>query len=102
MARSAANPASILSTEQADALGSGPGDAVIFAGSGNDDIWAGKGAQFIDAGDGDDGIWTGAGDQTVLGGAGHDAICSDDSVTARRSRCSMCRRRASRRIWGST
>ena len=53
---------------------SGRGDAVILAGSGNDDIWTGHGAQFTDAGDGNGTIWVGHGAQTVLGGAGDDAI----------------------------
>lgn len=44
MARNANNPTFILGTGQADELGSEPGNAVIFAGSGSDDIRAGQDA----------------------------------------------------------
>ena len=58
------------------------GDAILFAGGGNDRIWAGDGADIIDGGEGDDTLYGEAGDDIYIFriGSGNDTIIDIDAT----------------------
>jgi len=79
--------ATILGTEDDDALIGTEGNDVIVARGGDDSIWAGagddliclgSGDDFANAGAGDDRVWGGDGDDFLMGRSGADALWGGD------------------------